>query len=71
MNLDGLGEFVLESVVRGFHIYRAIWAGTSGEILSCSTELLVGKRLLGTCLGNFQPYLLCFLTNLVLYYMHP
>ena len=29
-----MGEFVLESVVRGFHIYRAIWAGT----LSCSTE---------------------------------
>ena len=34
-----MGDFVLESVVRGFHIYRAIWAGTSGEILSCSTEL--------------------------------
>ena len=33
-----MGDFVLESVVRGFHIYRAIWAGTSGEILSCSTE---------------------------------
>ena len=75
--LLGMGDFVLESVVR---IYKAIWAGTSGEILSCSTEpgnssdaYAVGVKkmttLLGTCLGNFQPYLLCFLTNLVLYYV--
>jgi hypothetical protein len=31
-------QFVLESAVRGFHVYRSIWGGIIGEILPCITE---------------------------------
>ena len=31
-------EMELQSVVRGYHIYKTIWGATIGEILQCTTE---------------------------------
>ena len=36
--MAGVSEFVFETMVRGYHVYREIWTAAVGEELSCVRE---------------------------------
>ena len=62
-------EFVLESAVHGFHVYRADWTPVAGERLTAEREpdnqedafaVKLTNALLATCLRNYRDFAGCF-----------